>query len=331
MQYVSFGNTPMRISRLCLGGMMLSRKLDLDQSRRVVDEALDNGVNFIDTAESYGDSEEYLGKILAGRRDKVHLATKVYTQRAQGDAGGRNGRQNILFSLERSLRLLQTDYIDLYQLHHPDDQTPMEETLAALDEIVRQGKARYVGVTNHYAWQTARMIAEARRLAYVPIFSVQCSYSIVDRPIEIETVPMAQNYNLAIMAYYPLRAGVLSGKYKRDQPIPPDARAAQDPKLQRLLAQEKLWTLLPKLQAIAERNQLKLNQLAMLWLLARDYITCPIIGGSALEHYRDMYAIADRALPESDVNEIDAASLDFVYKPFVNQPVGAMPGLAEPW
>ena len=331
MQYVKFGNTGVEVSRLCLGGMMFSRKLDLETSRRVVDEALGAGINFIDTAESYGDSEEFLGKILTGRRDKVFLASKVYTKRASDGHCGRNSRVNIIHSLERSLRLLQTDHVDLYQLHHHDADTPIEETLEVLDQMVKQGKTRYIGVTNHYAWQTAHMIGQANRHAWEPLVSIQCSYSIVDRPIETETVPMAKKFNLALMTYYPLRGGVLTGKYTRGQSIPENSRAAQDPKIQRLLERPRLWELLDKLAAIAQRNNLKLNQLAILWLLAKDYITTPIIGGSKLEHFRDIYQIADTRLSEHDVNEIDELSKDFIYKPFVNQPVQGGPSLAEPW
>ncbi len=334
MQYVQFGSTGMKVSRLCLGGMMFSRKLDLDASRVVVDEALDAGVNFIDTAESYGESEEFLGKILDRRRDKVYLATKVYTKRAaegrQG-GGGRNSRANILFSLERSLTLLKTDHVDLYQLHHADYETPLDETVEALDAIVRQGKARYLGVSNHYAWQIARMIGESKRRGFDPIVSNQCSYSIVDRPIEIETVPMAKRFNLALMAYYPLRGGVLTGKYRREEIVPAGTRAEQDPKLQVLLSKPSLWDVLEKLDAVAKRNGLAMNQVAMLWVLAKDFVTCPILGGSKPEHFRMMHEIADRKLSDADVKEIDEASKEFAYKPFVNQPIERGPELAEQW
>ncbi|HEX8523341.1 MAG TPA: aldo/keto reductase [Tepidisphaeraceae bacterium] len=331
MQYVSFGRTGMQVSRFCLGGMMFSRKLDLDQSRQVVDEALDQGVNFIDTAESYGDSEEFLGNILASRRDKVYLATKVYTKRATDGRCGRNSRVNIINSLERSLKLLQTDYIDLYQLHHPDTETPPEETLSTLDLIIRQGKVRYVGVTNHYAWQMAAMIGQAKLHGFAPIVSIQCSYSIVDRPAEMETVPMAQRFNLALMAYYPLRAGVLTGKYKSPTDIPADSRAQQDPKVQRLLKHPKLFDVLDAVKTVGEKHQLKMNQVAMLWLLSKPWVTTPILGGSHPDHFRDTYAIAGRALPPEDLQRIDEVSHDFVYKPFVNQPVEAGPSLTEQW
>ena len=173
MQYLRFDNTNMDVSRLCLGGMMFSRTMDAQATRLVIDEALDYGVNFIDTAESYTDSEDLIGRALERRRDKIYLATKVYTKRARDGRSARNSRANILLSLDRSLELLRTDYVDLFQLHHPDPDTPLDETLAALDQIVKQGKARHVGVSNHYAWQSAYMLAVARERHLAPIVSIQ--------------------------------------------------------------------------------------------------------------------------------------------------------------
>src|SRR4051812_22480805 len=162
--------------------MMFSRKIDVDGTRLVIDEALDAGVNFIDTAESYTDSEDFIGRALEGRRDKFLLATKLYTKRA-GENVGRNSRANIELSLDRSLKQLRTDHVDLYQLHHPDSETRLDETLAALDSAVKKGKARFVGVTNHYAWQCALMIERARRLGFDAIVSVQFRYNILDRMV----------------------------------------------------------------------------------------------------------------------------------------------------
>jgi aryl-alcohol dehydrogenase-like predicted oxidoreductase len=331
MQYVQFGNTGMEVSRFCLGAMTFSRQLDLEGSRRVVDEAIERGVNFIDTAESYGDSEEFLGKILEGRRDNVYLATKVYNKRARDKHAARNSRQNIIFSLERSLRLLKTDHVDLYQLHHPDAQTPIEETLSTLDQLVKQGKIRYIGVCNHYAWQMAYMIGLANTFQWEPIVSIQCRYNILDRPIEVETVPMSKKFNLAIMAYGPLCGGVLSGKYKRGQAPPEGTRAEKDKTLQQLLGNPKSFDVLDKLNEIAKRNSVALNQLAILWMMAKSYITTPILGGTKPEHFRTIYDIADKNISEADVKEIDQISGEFIYRQFQNQPVKEGPALAEQW
>jgi aryl-alcohol dehydrogenase-like predicted oxidoreductase len=306
--------------------MMFSRKIDPPGTRRVVDEALDHGVNFIDTAESYTDSEDYIGRALEGRRDKVILATKVYTKRAS-ESVGRNSRANIEISLERSLKQLRTDYVDLYQLHHPDAQIPLDETLETLDRAVRGGKVRYVGVTNHYAWQMATMIERAKRLGFDPIVSMQCRYNILDRIVEVETVPMAQRFGLAMMAYAPLCGGMLSGKYDRGQTQKSGARSEDDEKLQRLLSNDAAFDVIDKLKAIARREEVELPQLAMLWLMSKPHVTTPILGGSKREHFQTTYAIADRSLSAETVAEIDEVSSGFVYRCFENQPIKEGPPL----
>jgi aryl-alcohol dehydrogenase-like predicted oxidoreductase len=328
MKYVRFGSTEMNVSRLCLGGMMFSRKIDPEGTRRVVDETLDRGVNFIDTAESYTDSEDYIGGALQGRRDKVYLATKLYTQRAEGDVG-RNSRANIEISLDRSLRQLRTDRVDLYQLHHPDPKSPLDETLETLDRAVKAGKVRYLGVTNHYSWQTAWMIARAQWLGFDPIVSAQCRYNVLDRVVETETVPMATRIGLAMMAYAPLCGGMLSGKYRRGQTVKSGTRSEEDKKLQALLSNDKAFDVIDTLTSIARREGVELPQLAMLWLMSKPYLTTPILGGSTPEHFRIMYDIADRELPAAVLSEIDAASTPFIYRPFENQPMREGPPISR--
>jgi aryl-alcohol dehydrogenase-like predicted oxidoreductase len=303
--------------------MMFSRKIDAGATRRVIDEALDRGVNFIDTAESYTDSEDYIGRALQGRRDKVYLATKVYTHRAAGgdESLGRNSRANIELSLDRSLGQLRTDRVDLYQLHHPDPKTPLDETLQTLDRAVRAGKVRYVGVTNHYSWQVAWMVARARMLNFDPIVSIQCRYNVLDRVVETETVPMVTRFGLAMMAYAPLCGGMLTGKYRRGQTTQQGTRSEEDRKLQALLSNEKAFDVIDRLNDIARRENLQLPQLAMLWLLGKPYLTTPILGGSKPEHFRIMYDIADRELSREVMSEIDAVSTPFIYRAFENQPM----------
>jgi aryl-alcohol dehydrogenase-like predicted oxidoreductase len=320
MQYVQFGKTDSNVSRLCLGGMMFSRKIDPDGTRAIIDEALDAGVNFIDTAESYTDSEDYIGRALEGRRDKVFLASKLYTKRA-GENVGRNSRANIEFSLDRSLKNLRTDRLDLYQLHHPDAETRLDETLETLGRAQKSGKVRFIGVTNHYAWQCTLMIERARRLAFDPIVSLQFRYNILDRMVEVESVPMAQRMGLATMAYAPLCAGMLTGKYNRGERQKAGTRSEGDEKLQELLSNEAAFDVIDGLRAIAEREALKLNQLAMLWLMSKSYLTTPILGGSRPEHFRDMYAVADRKLSEATVKQIDELSRGFIHRRFENQPI----------
>jgi aryl-alcohol dehydrogenase-like predicted oxidoreductase len=332
MKYTRFGNTGMEVSRLCLGGMMFSRKMEFDTSRRAIDEALDRGINFIDTAESYGDSEDFIGRAIDGRRDRIYLATKVYTKRARDGRVGRNSRVNLIYSLERSLKLLRTDHVDLYQLHHPDADSPIEETLSTLDALVRAGKIRYVGVCNHYAWQMAYMIGAANAFKWEPLVSIQARYNILDRPIEVETVPMCRKFNLALMAYAPLCGGMLTGKYKRNHPQQVQGtRAADDKKLQALLRNDAAFDVIDRLNDIARRNDLALNQLAILWLMSKPFVTTPILGGSTPEQFRPLYDISDRELSPADVKQIDEISAGFIHRRFENQPVKEGPALAEQW
>ena len=320
MQYVQFGQTDLKVSRLCLGGMMFGRKIDAAGTCAIIDEALDAGVSFIDTAESYGESEDFIGRAIEGRRDRFVVASKLYTQRA-GEENGRNGRENIELSLDRSLRRLHTDHLDLYQLHHPDPNTPLDESLAALEAAVKRGKIRYVGVTNHYAWQCALMIELAKHLGFDPIVSLQFRYNLLDRVVENESVPMCARLKLAIMTYAPLCGGMLTGKYKRGTTSAPDTRSQEDKKLQKLLANDQAFDVIDALRPIAREEGVELPQLAVLWLLAKPYVTTPILGGSKAEHFRTMYAIADHRLSDETVSRMDELSAGFVFRRFENQPI----------
>ncbi len=331
MEYTRFGNTGMEISRLSLGGMTFGRSLDRAQCARVIDEALDRGVNFIDTADSYGDSEAILGELLSPeKRERVFLATKVYRQSCRGGKAARNSRTNILDSLERSLRLLKTGYVDLYQLHHPDPHTPIQETLATLDTIVKQGKARYAGVSNHYAWQMALMLGEAKARGLEPIVSYQANYSILDRQLEIEAVEFLRKFNLALMCYSPLSSGVLTGKYHTGKGLPEGSRATAVRYLDRYIASESVARILVELKPIAAEQGLELNQLAILWLLAKPHVTTVILGGSRPEHFSQIYDAMGRPLPEETVQKIDAVSESCIYSPYLNQGHRTAPAL-NPW
>ena len=328
MEYVRFGNTGMQVSRFCLGAMTFGGKLDRAACKRVVDEALDQGVNFIDTADSYGDSEEVLGEVVSPeRRDKVFLTTKVFRRFCRDGRVARNCRTNIISSLERSLRLLKTDYVDLYQLHHPDEDAPIEETLETLDTLVTQGKVRYVGVSNHYAWQMAYMLGLCRAHAREPLASIQANYNVLDRQVERSTVPFCNKFNIAMMCYGPLCGGILTGKYMgREQP-PEGTRAAGMKPMQEYLDDETVQRIVEGLAAIAEEQGLRMNQLAILWLVAKPHATTIILGGTKPEHFTQILEVADRRLPEDVVQRIDELSAPRVYTPFMNQSFRNAPGL----
>lgn len=329
MQYVLFGNTGMRVSRLCLGGMTFGGKLDRDDAQKVVDEAIDAGVNFIDTADSYGGSEEVIGQVLPPeKREKVFLATKVFRRFCRDERLGRNSRVNMINSLERSLRLMKTDYVDLYQLHHPDDETPLEETMSTLDRFVRDGKVRYVAVSNHYAWQMAYMLGLAKAHDWEPIVSIQACYSLVDRQVENDTVPFCNKFNIGMMCYSPLAGGVLTGKYHDADGIPEGSRGSQANYIQNYLENEDVGKSVAELRAVAGENGLELNQAAILWLLAKPHATTVILGGTKPGHFSQIYEVADKELPAEAVERLDEVSLPRRYSDFLNQPQREAPRLA---
>ena len=235
MRYRSLGNSGLVVSVAGLGGNNFGRRLDVDATRAVVDAALDAGITLLDTAESYGAgrSEEFLGDALAGRRDQVVLATKFGHRSADmgygAAAGAKGGRGYIIRAVERSLRRLRTDYIDLYQIHTPDPATPIEETLSALGDLVAQGKVRYLGHSNFAGWQLANAAGAARELGTAGFVSAQNHWSLLERGIEAEVVPAALHYGLGVLPYYPLANGLLTGKVRRGLPPPEGSRLAGRP------------------------------------------------------------------------------------------------------
>jgi len=235
MRYRSLGNSGLVVSVAGLGGNNFGRRLDVDATRAVVDAALDAGITLLDTAESYGAgrSEEFLGDALAGRRDQVVLATKFGHRSADmgygAAAGAKGGRGYIIRAVERSLRRLRTDYIDLYQIHTPDPTTPIEETLSALGDLVAQGKVRYLGHSNFAGWQLAEAAGASRELGTTGFVSAQNHWSLLERGIQAEVVPAALHYGLGVLPYYPLANGLLTGKVRRGLPPPEGSRLASRP------------------------------------------------------------------------------------------------------
>jgi len=329
MRYVRFGNAGIEVSRLCLGCMDFAERLDEAEAQRVLDTALDHGVNFLDTADAYGrgHNEEVLGRILKGKRDQVVLATKFWVKMEKRPNRGGCSRLHILRACEESLRRLQTDWIDLYQLHHPDVNTPVEEVLSTLDTLVRQGKVRYVGVSNHYAWQMAHMLGVAALHHWEPIVSIQCRYNILDRAIENETVPFCQRFAIVTMIYGPLDRGVLTGKYRRGEPVPEGSWLDTYKRGQRELT-DQAFDLLDELKAIADKHGVLMNQLAMAWVLSKPFVTSAIMGGSRPEHFEQLYPAVDLEIDPADLARIDEISAPWRYRPFENQPIVQGPPLA---
>jgi aryl-alcohol dehydrogenase-like predicted oxidoreductase len=236
MRYRSLGESGLVVSVAGLGCNNFGRRLDTDATRAVVDAAIDAGITLLDTADTYGGagrSEEILGEVLAGRRDQVVLATKFGHQSADmgygAAAGGKGGRAYIRRAVEQSLRRLQTGHIDLYQIHTPDPVTPVTETLAALGELVQQGKIRYIGHSNFSGWQIAEAALLARELGTVPFISAQNHWSLLERQAEAEVVPAARHFGLGVLPYFPLANGLLTGKIRRGQGAPEGSRLAGRP------------------------------------------------------------------------------------------------------
>jgi aryl-alcohol dehydrogenase-like predicted oxidoreductase len=236
MRYRSLGNSGLVVSVAGLGCNNFGRRVDLDGTRSVVDAAIDAGITLFDTSDSYGPelSEEFLGQILAaGRRDQVVLATKFGHRNADMGygpaAGAKGGRSYIMRAVEHSLRRLRTDYIDLYQIHTPDPATPIEETLAALGDLVTQGKVRYIGNSNFSGWQIAEAAAAARTLGTAGFVSAQNHWSLLERTAEAEIVPAARHFGLGVLPYFPLANGLLTGKVRRGSGPPAGTRLAARP------------------------------------------------------------------------------------------------------
>jgi len=337
MQYIQFGNSGMMVSKLCMGAMDFPVKCDLETSKATFYKAFDHGVNFIDNADAYGRGkcEEVMGEVIDPQtRHDLIIATKCWVKMYDrpgggGSEGGGCSRRHIVQACEDSLRRLKTDWIDLYQLHHPDPLTPIEETVSALDLLVKQGKVRYLGVANHYAWQMAHLLGVAALHNWEPIISIQCRYNIFDRVIENETIPFSRRFNIATMTYGPLHGGILTGKYRRGEPPPEGARFSG--RWGGKYLTDETFDMLDRLQQIADRNGVLINQLAMKWVLSKDFITTPILGGSRPEHFDPMYGIFDLEVDPEDLAKIDEMSEQYRYQPFANQAIVKGPPVGLNW
>src|SRR4051794_9571684 len=287
MQYRRLGSSGLVVSVVGLGCNNFGRRLDVDATRAVVDAAVEVGVTLFDTADVYGESETFLGEVLQGRRDQVVLATKFGNslRGALGDdQGARGSRWYIRRAVERSLRRLRTDYVDLYQMHRPDPLTPLEETLAALTELVREGKVRYVGHSNFASWQVADADWTARSRGYERFVSAQNEYSFVERDVEAELVPALQHYGLGLLPYFPLANGLLTGKYTRGGERPAGTRL-HGADYDSYLTPER-FDLVVSLERYAQERGHRLLDVAIGGLAARPAVASVIAGATTPEQVR---------------------------------------------
>ncbi|KJY29050.1 aldo/keto reductase [Streptomyces katrae] len=311
MRYLPLGSSGLLVSAVGLGCNNFGGRLDLQATRAVVDAALDSGITLLDTADIYGGqggSERHLGQALKGRRDQVVLATKFgYDGVDMGygpAAGARGGRGYIRRAVEESLRRLETDHIDLLQLHSPDPSTPIAETLAALTELVAEGKVRYIGHSNFSGWQLAEAAHTARETGAVPFVSAQNEWSLLQRSAERELVPAARHYGLGVLPYFPLANGLLTGKIRRGAPVPAGSRLEGRDSY---LTEERLDTV-EALAAIGEKYDRTVLELAIGWLSAQPGCASVIAGATSPEQVRANAAAADRPLEAEPLAETDAVA-----------------------
>jgi len=304
----SFGRTDLKVSALCLGAMNFGDPTDDAESIRIVDAALDGGINFVDTADVYagGHSEEVLGRALAanGRRDAIVLATKVGIPHGEGEPGTWHRREHIVATCETSLRRLQTDRIDLLQLHRPSSVVPQEETLAAFDELIRAGKVRYVGCSTHPAWMVMEALATSERLGLPSYVSEQPPYNLLDRRIENELLPLCRKYGLAVIPWSPLAAGILAGRYRSTTDVPEGSRLTRRPQM-RVRVSPAALTAAEQVAALAADLGITPGQLATLWVKDQPDVTAPIIGPRTLAQLEESLPVLGMTLDESTATRLD--------------------------
>ena len=324
METVTLGRSGLRVSPLCLGTMLFGSQCDEATSVAILDEAAGLGIDFLDTAdvypvppgpETWGRSEEILGRWLRGRRERFVVATKCGSRVGPGpnDAGG--SRRHVIAACEASLRRLQTDRVDLFYLHHPDLGAPLPETLEALDRLVRDGKVLYVGVSNFEAWQVGlalEAIAE-RRLSRIAAF--QPRYNLVHRPAERDLLPLARAAGIAVLPYNPLAGGMLTGRYRRGAPPPEDSRFARGEWGRMYRGRywaEPMFDVAEAVVEVATAEGLTPAQVALAWLLGRDGVTGVIVGASRPEQVGEWAGAVGRRLSEVGQTRLDEVSKGFV-------------------
>lgn len=310
MEYRQLGRTGMMVSPLCLGAMNFGTPTPEAESTAILNRALEAGINFIDTANSYneGESERIVGRVLAasGKRNQIVLATKVHgiTSPDINDRGG--SRYNILKACEASLKRLQTDHIDLYQLHRPQLHIPQDESLRAFDDLVRAGKVLYIGASTHPAWMVMEALAISEKFGLVRYISEQPPYNLLDRRIENELIPLAQKYNLAILPWSPLAGGILAKRYSSTTEFPDGSRAGRGWKQFQVRVTDRGVQVAEALSQMAAERGLTTAQLALLWVKDQPGVTSPIVGPRTLQHLEDFLPVMAMKLSDADRPLFDA-------------------------
>ena len=329
MEYRTLGGSGLRVSVLTMGTMTFGGageftdvgSTGLAEARRQVDMCLDAGVNLIDTADVYsaGLSEEIVGEVLDGRRDRALLATKVRMEMGEGPNDAGLSRHHVISGCEASLRRLRTDHIDLYQVHEWDGQTPLEETLEALDLLISSGKVRYVGASNYTAWQLMKALGVAERAGLPRFVSQQIYYSLQAREAEYELIPLSVDQGLGVLVWSPLAGGLLSGKYRRDREAPAGSRQLTDWGEPPVYDQDGLYDIIEALIGIGAEHGVSAAQVALAYTLGKPAVTSLVIGARTSEQLADNLAAASLTLAEPERDLLDKISAPPLIYPYWHQ------------
>jgi aryl-alcohol dehydrogenase-like predicted oxidoreductase len=308
MEQRQLGDSGLTLSVLGLGTNNFGMKMESDEAAAVVHQALDEGVTHFDTAETYGGgrSEEMLGAALGKRRHEAIVATKFGSPGTKDTLGARGSRRNVIRACEGSLQRLGTDYIDLYYLHRPDPQTPIEETLEALDDLVRQGKVRYIGNSAMPGWEIADAEHVARQRHLHRFVGAQIEWSLLVRDVEKEMVPACRYFDIGVVPYFPLASGLLTGKYHRGEAFPEGSRFATIPRMASFASDDN-FTMVERLTAVAHANDRSLLELALGWLLSQDGVSSVIAGATTPEQLSANVAASEWRLDADELAAVDAA------------------------
>ena len=308
MEYRNLGSSGLKVSEVGLGGNTFGWWEEEETSVAVINHALDTGISFIDTADMYdrGRSEEFVGKAVKGRRSNVIIATK-FGYAMGDDPNDRGGsRYHIMKAVDASLKRLQTDYIDFYQMHIPDLTTPIEETLRALDDLVRAGKVRYIGCSNFAAWQLCEALWTSRANKLESFVTVQTRYNVLERHIEAEMVPCCKAYGIGVIPWGPLAGGFLTGKYRQGEKAPPGIRLSGTDRLYGSVLTDANWNRLAKMEAFASERSHTVGELAIAWLLSKPWVSTVIAGSRRVEQVSANIRAVEWRLTAQEVQEIEA-------------------------
>lgn len=311
MRVKSLGRSGLKVSVVGLGCNNFGMRIDQEMTDKVVGKALDEGITLFDTADAYGNkggSETMLGKALGARRKDIVLATKFGLPMGEGELMKGASRRYIMNAVEASLKRIGTDYIDLYQVHFPDPETPIEETLRALDDLVTAGKVRYIGCSNFASWQVAESWYIAKELGANKFVSAQNHYNLLDRKIEAELVPAAKAYGASILPYFPLASGMLTGKYKRGMDLPNDGRLTVWGERGKQILSDENFDMVEKLSAFAEARGHSLLDLAFGWLASQPHVASVIAGATKPEQIEANVAAGKWELTAEEIEEVNKIS-----------------------